>query len=43
MGARHIGMLHSLIVTCRLHHVNPCDYLVYVYSESPCPRTFAKP
>ena len=30
LGAKHIGMLNSLIVTCRLHGVNPYDYLVDV-------------
>jgi len=30
LGARHIGMLNSLIVTCRLHKVDPYDYLVDV-------------
>ena len=28
LGAKHIGMLNSLIVTCRLHKVDPYDYLV---------------
>ena len=30
LGAKHIGMIQSLIVTCRLHQVNPYDYLVDV-------------
>ena len=30
MGAKHIGMLQSLIVTCWQHQVNPYDYLVHV-------------
>ena len=30
MGARHIGILQSLIVTCRLHQLDPYDYLVDV-------------
>jgi transposase len=30
LGARHIGLLNSLIVTCRLHEINPYDYLVDV-------------
>ena len=30
LGAKHIGMMQSLIVTCRLHQVNPYDYLVDV-------------
>ena len=29
-GARHVGILQSLIVTCRLHRVDPYDYLVDV-------------
>ena len=30
MGAKHVGILQSLIVTCRLHQINPYDYLVDV-------------
>lgn len=30
MGARHIGIVQSLIVTCRLHQLDPYDYLVDV-------------
>ncbi|EXI67214.1 MAG: Transposase [Candidatus Accumulibacter adjunctus] len=30
LGARHVGILQSLIVTCRLHGINPYDYLVDV-------------
>lgn len=30
LGARHVGILQSLIVTCRLHEINPYDYLVDV-------------
>jgi len=30
VGARHIGVIQSLLVTCRLHEVNPYDYLVDV-------------
>ncbi|WP_374690940.1 transposase domain-containing protein, partial [Accumulibacter sp.] len=30
LGARHVGILQSLIVTCRLHDINPYDYLVDV-------------
>ncbi len=30
LGARHIGVFNSLIVTCRLHGVDPYDYLVDV-------------
>ncbi len=30
VGARHIGVIQSLLVTCRLHEVNPYTYLVDV-------------
>ena len=30
LGARHIGIMQSLIVTCRLHQIDPYDYLVDV-------------
>jgi hypothetical protein len=30
LGAKQIGMLQSLVVTCRLHDINPYDYLVDV-------------
>ena len=30
LGARHIGIVQSLIVTCRLHGIDPYDYLVDV-------------
>jgi transposase len=30
VGARHIGIVQSLLVTCRLHDVDPYDYLVDV-------------
>ncbi len=30
LGAKHIGILQSLIVTCRLHGIDPYDYLVDV-------------
>ena len=30
LGAKHIGIVQSLIVTCRLHHVDPYTYLVDV-------------
>lgn len=30
LGARHVGIVQSLIVTCRLHGINPYDYLVDV-------------
>ncbi len=30
LGARHIGMMQSLLTTCRLHDIDPYDYLVDV-------------
>jgi transposase len=30
LGARHVGIVQSLIVTCRLHAISPYDYLVDV-------------
>lgn len=30
LGAQHVGVVQSLIATCRLHHVDPYDYLVDV-------------
>lgn len=30
LGAKHVGIMQSLIVTCRLHQINPYDYLVDV-------------
>ena len=30
LGARHVGIMQSLIVTCRLHQIDPYDYLVDV-------------
>jgi len=30
LGARHVGIVQSLIVTCRLHGIDPYDYLVDV-------------
>lgn len=30
LGAKHIGIVQSLIVTCRLHDINPYDYFVDV-------------
>ena len=30
LGAQHVGIVQSLIATCRLHHVDPYDYLVDV-------------
>ena len=26
VGAKHIGIVQSLLVTCRLHNVDPYDY-----------------
>lgn len=30
LGAKHVGIIQSLLVTCKLHGVNPYDYLVDV-------------
>jgi transposase len=30
LGAKHVGIVQSLIVTCRLHGIDPYDYLVDV-------------
>jgi len=30
VGAKHIGIIQSLLVTCRLHDINPYTYLVDV-------------
>ena len=30
LGAKHVGIMQSLIVTCRLHDIDPYDYLVDV-------------
>jgi hypothetical protein len=30
LGARHVGIIQSLLTTCRLHDVDPYDYLVDV-------------
>jgi transposase len=30
LGAKHVGIMQSLIVTCRLHKIDPYDYLVDV-------------
>lgn len=30
VGAQYVGVVHSLIVTCRLHDIDPYDYLVDV-------------
>ena len=41
LGARHVGIMQSLIVTCRLHGIEPYTYLVDVLqrvSEHPATR-----
>jgi len=41
LGAKHVGIVQSLIVTCRLHGINPYDYLVDVLqrvSQHPASR-----
>jgi hypothetical protein len=41
LGARHVGIVQSLITTCRLHEINPYDYLVDVLqrvSQHPASR-----
>ena len=30
LGAKHVGIMQSLIVTCRLHEIDPYNYLVDV-------------
>jgi len=30
LGAKHVGIVHSLISTCRLHNIDPYTYLVDV-------------
>jgi hypothetical protein len=30
LGAKHVGIIQSLIVTCRLHEIDPYTYLVDV-------------
>ena len=30
LGAKHVGIVQSLIVTCRLHQIDPYAYLVDV-------------
>ena len=30
LGAKHVGIMQSLLATCRLHDVDPYDYLVDV-------------
>jgi len=36
IGAEHVGIIQSLIHTCRLHDVNPYDYLVDVLQRVDC-------
>jgi transposase len=41
LGAKHVGIIQSLIVTCRLHGIDPYTYLVDVLqriSEQPASR-----
>lgn len=41
MGAKHVGIIQSLIVTCRLHEIDPYTYLVDVLqriSQHPAAR-----
>jgi transposase len=41
LGARHIGMMQTLLTTCRLHDIDPYDYLVDVLqriSQHPASR-----
>ena len=30
LGAKHVGIVQSLLATCRRHDINPYDYLVDV-------------
>ena len=30
LGAKHVGIVQSMLVTCRLHAINPYDYFVDV-------------
>ena len=34
LGAKHVGIMQSLIVTCRQHQIDPYDYLVDVRRAS---------
>jgi hypothetical protein len=41
LGAKHVGIIQSLIVTCRLHGIDPYTYLVDVLqrvAEHPASR-----
>jgi transposase len=33
LDAKHVGIIQSLIVTCRLHRIDPCTYLVDVLQQ----------
>jgi len=30
VGAKQVGIIQSVLTTCRLHQVDPCIYQVYV-------------
>ncbi len=34
MGAEHVGIIQSLLVTCKLHDVDPYEYLVDVLQRA---------
>lgn len=36
-GAQNLAILHSAIATCRLHGVNPCEYIKDVLIRSQAP------
>ncbi len=36
IGAEHVGIIQSLLVTCKLHQVNFYDYLVDVLQRISC-------
>jgi hypothetical protein len=41
LGAKHVGIIQSLIVTCRLHGIDPYTYLIDVLqrvSQHPASR-----
>ena len=37
LGAKHIGIVQSLLATCRLHDINPCEYFVDVLQRVGAP------
>jgi len=41
LGAKHVGIIQSLIATCRLHGLDPYTYLVEVLHEHPANRVAA--